>query len=451
MMYPRFVLILIVFLLADLGPFSIATGAPSEPLTISEAIAEALRRNPEIEAARHQFDAAAAHSDLARSGLMPQLEAVETYSRTNNPMWAFGTKLNQENIQAQDFAPERLNDPDPIDNFNSALVLNWNLFDGGKSWIGWRQAQKMEEAVGQEMRRVEQQVIARTASTYIGAMLTTEHLNVVIQALETAQAHLKVVEDRFRGGLAVKSDLLRAQVRIADLEQQRLQAESQVLVAEAMLKSLMGREDDGSLTLVGTFSADPMTERLEEWIDRAMKRRPELVRLQIQEEIARQGVDRTQAGHWPQLAVQGKYELNSEDLRGSGNSYTVGAVASLNLFSGQRISADTAAAKAMLANVRSQKKGLALGIRVQTQKAYYQTQSAWKSIEVAARAADQAEEGLRIVANRYQNGLLPIISLLDAQVAYQHARTQHYKALHDYAVARIELALSAGAIDKDVK
>jgi outer membrane protein TolC len=70
---------------------------------------------------------------------------------------------------------------------------------------------------------------------------------------------------------------------------------------------------------------------------------------------------------------------------------------------------------------------------------------------VAARAADQAEEGLRIVANRYQNGLLPIISLLDAQVAYQHARTQHYKALHDYAVARIELALSAGAIDKDVK
>jgi outer membrane protein len=68
---------------------------------------------------------------------------------------------------------------------------------------------------------------------------------------------------------------------------------------------------------------------------------------------------------------------------------------------------------------------------------------------VAQIAMQQADEGLRIVANRYQNGLLTLVSLLDAQVALQQARTQHFKALHDYKVARIDLALATGAIDKN--
>jgi len=90
-----------------------------------------------------------------------------------------------------------------------------------------------------------------------------------------------------------------------------------------------------------------------------------------------------------------------------------------------------------------------LAVRVETQRAYYQAQSAWQSIDVARQAVDQAEEGLRIVGNRYAGGLLTIVDLLDAQVALQQARTRHFKAMHDYKVARIDLALASGSIDKD--
>jgi outer membrane protein TolC len=70
-------------------------------------------------------------------------------------------------------------------------------------------------------------------------------------------------------------------------------------------------------------------------------------------------------------------------------------------------------------------------------------------IGVAKTAADQAEEGLRIVKNRYNNGLLTIVDLLDAELAHQQARTNYFKALHDYKVARVDLELAAGIIDKD--
>jgi outer membrane protein TolC len=192
----------------------------------------------------------------------------------------------------------------------------------------------------------------------------------------------------------------------------------------------------------------PIREQLDEWTRRALAQRPDLVQLTIQEEIANQEMSRARAGHYPTLALQGEYEINTETFSDSQDGYTVGAMLRLNLFRGRRISAQVAEARATLARIRSMRDGLALGVRVETQRAYYEAQSAWQSIQVAQTAVEQAAEGLRIVTNRYENGLLALVSLLDAQVSLQQAQTQHFKAVHDYQVSRIALALAGGVIDE---
>jgi outer membrane protein TolC len=153
--------------------------------------------------------------------------------------------------------------------------------------------------------------------------------------------------------------------------------------------------------------------------------------------------------HLPTLNLVGSYQINSEDFSEFADNYTVGAVARINLFSGHRISSKTKEAMAFLRQVRSTIKAMELGVRVETQKAFLQTQSAWKQIQVAQTAVAHAEEALRIVRNRYKSGLLTIVSLLDAEVALQQARTRHFRSMHDYKVARINLALAAGTIDTD--
>jgi TolC family type I secretion outer membrane protein len=440
----------VVLLLAGLCLAPVSAGArAAEPLTMAEAIAAALKHNPEIQVARHELDAADSGVVRARSGLLPQVNVAEAYNRTNSPLWAFGTKLNQGAIEASDFNPDRLNDPDAIGNYNTALTLSWNLFDGGRTWIGWQQSKQARQVAELGVRRSEQQIIARTAKAYVGALLAVENRNVIQQSLETARAHANVVENRFQGGLAVKSDLLRARVRIADLKQQLFEADSQVLVAQAMLKASMGRSDDTGLMLKTPFKrCIPTTGDLAQWVARALDQRPDMKQLHLQEALARKEIQRARSGHWPSLALQGSYEINSEDFSDTADNYSIGAVLSLNLYSGQRISAQAAAAKAMAAKTASMRNGFVLGVRVQVQRAFYQAQSAWQRIQVAQDAVDQADEGLRIVANRYENGLLTIVTLLDAQVALQQANTQHFKAMHDYKVARIDLALASGAIDK---
>ncbi|MCP4745172.1 MAG: TolC family protein [Desulfobacteraceae bacterium] len=422
----------------------------AQPLTLNGAIAVALKHNPDLQAVRHQVDAVSSQIVQARSGLLPQLNLSETYSRTNSPLWAFGTKLNQQAIESTDFIPGSLNEPDSIDNFNTALSLSWNIFDGGKTWIGLRQAQQNHKAADLNLSRAEQQVVAQTAIAYAGMMLAIENREVVLQSLDTAKAHLKVVQDRFSGGLAVKSDLLRAQVRIADLEQQFFQAGSQIQVTQAILKSSMGRWDDTPLKLTTSFrKCIPTKGDLKLWVNRALKQRPDLQQLTIERQIAKKQIGRARAEHWPSLALQGSYDWNCEDFSDSAESYNVGAVIRLNLFSGQRISAQIASAKSMLARVQSRTKSAKNAIRVETERAFHQARSTWLSIDVAQSAVEQADEALRIVSNRYRGGLLTIVSLLDAQEALQQARTRHFTAMHDYKVARIQLALAVGRINKD--
>lgn len=442
-----------VLLLLGIGLLLSGTGIAQTPpkgssLTLSGAIQLAMTQNPVIHSARLNVESSDYQVTAARSGLLPQLNIAEKFQNTDNPMWAFGTKLNQSNITAMDFDPDRLNNPDAVNNYNTSLSLNWSLYDGGRTFAGLAQSKLNTKYTRMGLKKTEQDVISKTARAYVGLLLAQENQKVVTQALETAKAHQVMINNRFKGGFVVKSDLLRARVRISELTQEQLQAESRVEIAKAMLNTAMGNPMDTPLVPVTPFKICTATkEKQTIWIQKALANRPDLKQLKLQKEMASKQIEINRSGHLPQVMLNGAYEIDTEDFSDSAESYTVGAMVQLNLFSGNGISARTKAAKSDLKKVNAMYTALTQGVEVQVREAYLTAQSAWQRISVAEQAVTQSEEGLRIVMNRYKSGLLTIVDLLDAQVADQQARTLHFKALHDYKVARIKLAAAAGIID----
>jgi outer membrane protein len=421
-----------------------------EPLSMTEAIHIAVEQNPEIKAARYQLDAVKSNAIKAQSGFYPQLNFAQSFNRTTNPMWAFGTKLNQAAITQGDFDPSRLNDPDPFNNFTSNFSVSWSVFEGGRTKLGWEQAKQHLSVASLALERTRQNVISQTAKAYVGLVLAQKNIMVTKQALETSNANLNMIRSRYNNGFVVKSDLLRANVHIADLEQQLLLSESRFKINEAMLNASMGSGEASPLNPVTPLSiGSEISETIENWINTALSKRPEMENLHLEEEIAKKEVEKSRAGHYPDINLVGNYEINSEDFSDSADNYTIGAVMRVNIFSGNRITEETKAAKSLLRRVQEMQKSIELGIKVQVREAFLSAKSARKRIDVAKTAVDQAEEGLRIIKNRYNNGLLTIVGLLDAELARQQAHTNYFKALHDYNVARVELELAAGILDTE--
>ncbi|MBW2604563.1 MAG: TolC family protein [Deltaproteobacteria bacterium] len=419
-----------------------------EPLSMAEAIHIAAEQNPEIKAAQFQVDAVKSNSVKAQSGFYPQLYFAQSFNRTTNPMWAFGTKLNQGVITRADFDPVRLNDPDAINNFASAFALSWSIYEGGQTKLGWEQAKQNLSIASLTLERTRQNVIARTAKAYIRLVLSQKNIMVIHEALESATANLKMIRSRYNSGFVVKSDLLRAMVRIADLEQQQLMANSRFKIGEAMLNAAMGSGDTRPLSPVTSLTiGSEISGTIDNWTDTALNKRPEMENLHLAEDIAGKEIKKSRALHYPDVNLIGNYEINTEDFSDSADNYTIGAVLKINIFSGNRITQETKAAVSMLGRIQQMKKSMKLNIQVQAREAFLKAKSARKRIQVVKIAVDQAEENLRIVKNRYNNGLLTIVGLLDAELARQQAHTDYFKALHDYKTARIELALASGTID----
>jgi outer membrane protein TolC len=238
-------------------------------------------------------------------------------------------------------------------------------------------------------------------------------------------------------------------VRLADLEQQKLVAESQVEVARSALNAAMGVPDSVRFELSGRMEAAGEPEGvLESWLATARDRRLELKELELREAMAREEIAKARAGHLPNLDLIGNYQIHTEDFDGSADNFGVGAVVSLNLFSGLAPYAKVAEAQAGLRQVQALRRQMESQVFLEVRQAYSQTASAFQRISVAHQAVLQAEEALRIVANRYGGGLLTIVDLLTAEAALQQARTAQARALHDYTVGKTHLRLTAGVLDE---
>jgi outer membrane protein TolC len=119
-----------------------------------------------------------------------------------------------------------------------------------------------------------------------------------------------------------------------------------------------------------------------------------------------------------------------------------------NLFSGFGKQSKVKEAMADVRRTQAMARQLEQGIKVETRQAFFQAQSAFERIGVTKAAVPQADEGLRIVRNRYENGLFTIVNLLDAEVALQQARNNYLRSLHDFKVAMAWLSLAAGTVDE---
>jgi outer membrane protein TolC len=116
------------------------------PLAIDDAIRAAWAHNPGLAASASMVEAARADADRARLAGLPTLSLTAKGVRTDEPMMAFGLKLDQGRIGQADFNPASLDAPDPRTGFGAGASVSMPLYMGGRLSAGQRAAGKVADA-----------------------------------------------------------------------------------------------------------------------------------------------------------------------------------------------------------------------------------------------------------------------------------------------------------------
>ena len=119
-----------------------------ETLTLSAACERALKDNPLIRMTLSGRQIADAQLREARAGWFPLLQFSETFTRGNNPVFVFGSLLEQARFTQANFSLPALNNPEPLSNFRTALILRQTLFDQLQTYTRVTQARLGQTASG---------------------------------------------------------------------------------------------------------------------------------------------------------------------------------------------------------------------------------------------------------------------------------------------------------------
>ncbi|MEW6387887.1 MAG: TolC family protein [Thermodesulfobacteriota bacterium] len=429
-----------------------ALAAPP-PLTLAEAMLLALKENPGLKAAGFTVETAEADLAKARARFLPQLNFTESYNFSDNPSQVFMSKLNQRRFTSQDFLLDNLNNPKPYGNFRTGLSLSQPLFQAGEAYLGYQQARLHKEMAAAFILSQRQQLLFQVTQAYFGRQLAQARLAVVRQARNIAAEHLKMVQARYAAGEVIKADVLSAEVHLARLTQEELTAASQLKIAQSALGTVVGVPEVGSRPLApAPQEPAPLPGKTEELQRLAQEKRPDLQRLALAARKAQQEYDKARLNYLPRLKVVAQYDIDQRRLFGSNeDSYTILAVMNFNLFNGLADLARVRESRAQQAQARELQRELADRIRHQVTENLLNLKTAHERLQVARAAVQQAQESLRLIRLRYEEGLTILVDLLTAENAKKDAELNRLSALFDTHLAQAGLDLALGTLSGPVE
>lgn len=441
---------LIPLVVLGLPPLGSAQNSETEnPLTLERAVAVALEKNPEAKAALADTKAARADVQTARSAFLPRVTFFETATRGNDPVYVFGSKLQQQRFTASDFALNVLNTPLPFDNFSTRFGANWTLFDSFVSQRSMTRAELLKKAADHQLERTEQEIEYHVIEAYFGALLAKKRIAVVEQSLKTSEAISDRSKNRYESGVVVESDYLSAQVRVKDRQQELIRAQNDFSFAKAKLSMALGLSTQGLWDPI-----DELTDRtlpqlsLEDLEKTALASRPDLQRLQSGEDIQRQNVAIAKASFGPRINGFADWQLDNPTFLagGGGNNWVAGAELQLDLFQGGAKRAQLAREKANLEKVSALREAAKDAARLEVRRDYYEMDAAARQLDLALLAIADAKESLRVNQDRYEAGLSTVTDLLAAEEAAARTENTYWEALCRYYTSYAATELASGTL-----
>ena len=415
-------------------------------LALKDAIEKALENNPQTKVSDSRLKIAELKIQEARTGRKPFVQFSQSAIRSNNPVFVFGSLLEQGRFGPSNFAIDSLNNPSGLTNLRSLVSGSMPLFDQHQTKARVDQAMTAKSQVELRAEGTRQQLRFDVLRNFYGVVLGKEMLKVSNEAVRSAEANRKKTRNMVDVGMTTDADFLAAEVEVANAGQQKLEAESALIVSSSALNLLLGDKPEVEREFVGDlqekyFPADEQNEL----ILLAFANRPDYVSSELAIKNSQKQTKAVKDLKLPRVDAFGNFGYSSPYITNGSTDYTVGVSLSYTLFDAGRKARNEQAVEAETL-AESEKNLLANQISLEVVRAFQSHKTAKAKIQVSIKSIAQAEEARRIVQDRYRFGLTTFNEVIRAESALVRAKHNLLTARYDYFVSYASLLLATGRL-----
>jgi outer membrane protein len=294
------------------------------------------------------------------------------------------------------------------------------------------------------MQGLRLQVAASVVETYIEVLKQQRAIAIYAELAASVEASYQLILARYQQNLVSRNDLLIAEVRFATAKRDLAVAHLARQRGQKALALAMGLDPTHDVEAQDLQERPSSLLPVEQLLTRAQETHPELKAQQLKVQGSTAEVRRIQSERYPALSLTARYGVVDAFAGRLSDQFQTAVKVKVPLFDFGLIKnkADVARAKTM-----EEEKRLLDAQRLLEGKIYdlyVQAQELSAQAELLTKQIEQATEATKLSRAMYQQELLPLAAVLDAEAALRKLQLALSDAEYGQQSARFRLALLSG-------
>lgn len=324
------------------------------------------------------------------------------------------------------------------------------LYAGGRIRYGIESAQYLEKAAKFNVENDKESVVYNTIQAYTNLYKSAKSVAVIKENLNASVQRDSLFSRLEQNGILARNDLLKAQLATSNIELSLLDAQNNFTIANINLALLLGLPENTFIEVDSSFVN--ITQQLKPFIEMeniALQNRKDVQVIDFQKKAAAIGVKVAKSEAYPTIALTGGYiAADIPKLITITNAINIGLGVQYNIASLWKNNTKLTQARAKEVQLNATESLLNDGIKLQLNRDYQNYLFAQKKIDVYQKSIAQATENYRITKNKYDNNLVTITELLEADVSLLQAKLNASVAKADAALAYNKILSTTGTLSK---
>jgi outer membrane protein TolC len=426
------------------GPFTgSASSAAKLPfsgrLSLREAVDRALEFNLGAVGLTEAVRQARGQTRIARSALLPNLNASlsETVQQTN--LRALGVRFN---LPIAGFSPPTI--VGPFNYFDLRASLSQSVLDL-TARNNYRAAKEIARANELSVADARDLIVLAVGGTYLQVIAAKARIDAARAQLTTAEALYKQASEQRAAGVVAQTDLNRSQIQLLTQQQRLVSLENDYAKLKITLARLAGLPPNDQYEisdLVPFAEAPPLT--LADALRQAFEQRSDLKAAEAQVEAAERARSAARAERFPSFGVRADYGVIGTNPSQAHGTFSVVGTVRVPIWQGGRTQGQTEIAEAALTQRRAELEDVKGRIEGEVRNAFFDLQAAASQVAVARKNIQVTTQNLDLTRQRFDAGVSDNVEVVQSQEALSTAHTDYINSVFAHNLAKLSLARAIG-------
>ena len=404
----------------------------AQTLSVEQYRQKVLEYNQDIQKSQQAVNGALYSLKGIKTGFFPKLDITGNYSyQLEKVEFLPGTDLKH-------------------DNYGVEAGLVQNVYSGSAVRKQYDVA-KLQHAIAQlSVEHTVDNMIYAADVSYWSVAANRNLYELSEQFVQIVRELYEIVNKRFEEGAISKTDVLMVQNRLKEAELQLNTNSTNYKTALQSLNIMMGVEPDAAVVLTDSIQKVLWVPK-QEGLNKALERRADYQSAIMGIEMAKLQTDMARSKYLPQLAVGIKEKYGTTLLNVDGKAqWATTAYAQINIpvFHWGEMRQNVRLSRTQEWTKELERSQLKDQVSKELNNAWVNVIEISKKLEIVYSSLDIAKDNLTLNTFSYNEGKLPIIDVLSAQVSWLQAYTNVVSVNYQYKVALAGYAKALGGTDR---